>query len=304
MAGDVRALASLQRDAMLGEIPAPDIYYSALFAGPSFFADPRTHAASQGLVAGQVSWMRAISDTTDLRQAVAEARGSGATGIKLYAALSAELTRRITAEAHAQGMPVWAHAALRPAMPIDVVNAGVNAVSHASLVALAMDATRRAANLRATATQPLDLNDAGLDTTLQAMVVHHTVFEPTLFIFGGNAGQLRLAGEITRKAHQQGVTIIAGTDSVAGADGDSLALPNLHVEMELLVRLGGLTPAEALQSATRNAAMLLGIQASRGTIEVGKFADLVVLTADPLADIRNTRSIRMVIKRGRVYRRM
>ena len=48
MAGDVRALASLQRDALLGEIPSPDIYYAALFAGPLFFADPRTHDASRG----------------------------------------------------------------------------------------------------------------------------------------------------------------------------------------------------------------------------------------------------------------
>ena len=74
MAGDVRALASLQRDALLGEIASPDLYYAALFAGPSFFDDPRTHDASRGLVPGQVPWMRAVTDTTDLRQAVAEAR--------------------------------------------------------------------------------------------------------------------------------------------------------------------------------------------------------------------------------------
>ena len=45
--------------------------------GPSFFDDPRTHDATRGVVAGQVPWMRAITDTTDLRQAVAEARGTG-----------------------------------------------------------------------------------------------------------------------------------------------------------------------------------------------------------------------------------
>ena len=98
MAGDVRALASLQRDARLGEIASPDIYYAALFAGPAFFADPRTHDASRGLVPGQAPWMRAITDTTDIHQAVAEARGSGATAIKLYAELSGALARRITAE--------------------------------------------------------------------------------------------------------------------------------------------------------------------------------------------------------------
>ena len=85
------------------------------------------------------------------------------------------------------------------------------------------------------------------------------------------------------------------------ADTDSLTLPSLHAELELLVQLGGLTPAEALASGTRQAAAVLGAQESRGTIEVGKLADLVVLSEDPLADIRNTRTIQLVVKRGRAY---
>jgi imidazolonepropionase-like amidohydrolase len=302
MAGDVRALASLQRDALLGEIPSPDMYYAALFAGPDFFADPRTHDASRGLTAGQVPWMRAITDTTDIHQAVTEARGTGATAIKLYAALSGELARRITTEAHAQGLLVWAHAALRPARPIEVVEAGVDAISHASLVALAMDSARRETALHAPANQPLDLEDAGLDTLFATMLRRHTIFEPTLLVFADRPPVLRLAGAIAKAAHRRGVAIIAGTDTLGAADSDSLTLPNLHRELELLVTLAGLSPAEALESATRDAAVVLGAQRLRGTIEVGKLADLVVLRSDPLRDIRNTRSIQLVMKRGRVYR--
>jgi imidazolonepropionase-like amidohydrolase len=301
MAGDVRALASLQRDALLGEIAGPDIYYAALFAGPEFFADPRTHDASRGLTAGQVPWMRAITDTTDLHQAVAEARGSGATAIKLYAALSGELARRITTEAHAQGLLVWAHAALRPARPIDVAEAGVDAVSHASLVSLAMDSARRDAALHAPASQPLDLEDAGLDTLFATMVRRHVIFEPTLLVFADRAPVLRLAGAVARMAHLRGVTLIAGTDTLGAVGSDSASLPNLHRELELLVTLAGLSPAEALESATRDAAATLGAQRARGTIEVGKLADLVVLRSDPLRDIRNTRAIQLVLKRGRAY---
>jgi imidazolonepropionase-like amidohydrolase len=301
MAGDVRALASLQRDALLGEITSPDIYYAALFAGPAFFADPRTHDASRGLVAGQVPWMRAITDTTDLHQAVAEARGSGATAIKLYAALSGELARRITTEAHAQGLLVWAHAALRPARPIEVVEAGVDAVSHASLVALAMDSARRETALHAPASQPLDLDDAGLDTLFATMVRRHVIFEPTLLVFADRPPVLRLAGAVAKAAHGRGVTMIAGTDTLGAVGSDSVTLPNLHRELELLVTLAGLSPAEALESATRDAALALGAQRIRGTIEVGKLADLVVLRSDPLRDIRNTRAIQLVLKRGRVY---
>jgi len=303
MAGDVRALASLQRDALLGEIPSPDIYYAALFAGAAFFDDPRTHDAARGLVPGQVPWMRAITDTTDIHQVVAEARGTGATAIKLYAALGGELTRRITTEAHAQGLLVWAHAALRPPRPIDVVEAGVDAVSHASLVALAMDSARRETALHAPASQSLDLADAGLDTLFAAMVRRHTVFEPTLLVFADRPPLLRLAGAIAKAAHRRGVTIIAGTDTLAEVRPDSIAFPNLHRELELLVTLAGVSPAEALESATRDAAAVLGAERVRGTIEVGKLADLVVLRSDPLRDIRNTRGIQLVMKRGRVYRR-
>lgn len=303
MAGDVRVLASLQRDALLAEIPSPDIYFAALFAGPGFFADPRTHDASRGLIAGQIPWMRAITDTTDIPQVVAEARGAGATAIKLYAALSGDLARKITVEARAQGLGVWAHAALRPATPIEVVTAGVAAVSHASLIARAMDSTRLALALRAPSGETLNLEDPGLDSLFRTMHRLHTAFEPTLLIFADNPAQLRLAGGITRRAHRAGVTIVAGTDTLAEADSDSLTLPNLHRELELLVHLGGLTPADALESATRYAAAVLGVQATRGTIEVGKLADLVVLSADPLADIQNTRTVQFVIKRGRVYQR-
>jgi imidazolonepropionase-like amidohydrolase len=99
------------------------------------------------------------------------------------------------------------------------------------------------------------------------------------------------------------VTIIAGTDTLAEVRPDSVAFPNLHRELELLVTLAGLSPAEALESATRDAAAVLGAERVRGTIEAGKLADLVVLRSDPLRDIRNTRGIQLVMKRGRVYPR-
>jgi imidazolonepropionase-like amidohydrolase len=284
MAGDVRSLAALQRDAELGEIAGPDIYYVALFAGPAFFADPRTHDASRGLVAGRVPWMRAVTDTTDIRQAVAEARGTGATAIKLYAALNGELARKVTSEAHRQSLAVWSHAALRPATPIEVIHAGVDAVSHAVLL------TR-------------DTLDPGLDSLFLLMKRQRIALEPTLLVFADNPARLSVAGAITRRAHRAGVTILAGTDTLAGVDADTLALPNLHRELDLLVRVGGLSPAEALTSATRNNAAVLKAADSRGTIEVGKLADLVVLSADPLADIRNTGTVELVVKRGRVYRR-
>jgi imidazolonepropionase-like amidohydrolase len=65
----------------------------------------------------------------------------------------------------------------------------------------------------------------------------------------------------------------------------------------------GLTPMEALQSATRNPARYFHKLGEMGTIEVKKAADLVLLNADPLADIRNTQKIDAVVLRGHYYSR-
>ena len=90
-----------------------------------------------------------------------------------------------------------------------------------------------------------------------------------------------------------GGRIAAGTDA-----SNQLLVPGYseHREMELLVR-AGLTPREAVRAATRNGAVLLGVD-SLGLLAPGKVADLVVLTKDPLADIRNTRAIQSVMTHG------
>jgi len=92
-----------------------------------------------------------------------------------------------------------------------------------------------------------------------------------------------------------GGKIIAGTDSPINPYG--LAL---HVEIESYVR-AGLTPFQALQTATVNAAKALGLGGELGTVEVGKIADLTFLGGDPLIDIKNTRDVKRVMKGGRVY---
>jgi imidazolonepropionase-like amidohydrolase len=102
--------------------------------------------------------------------------------------------------------------------------------------------------------------------------------------------------EIVGAMRRAGVEILAGTDL-----GNPYVLPgfSLHDELALLVK-AGLTPMEALQAATRNPARYLGRLDSTGTVEKGKLADLVLLDADPLADIANTQKIDSVILNGRL----
>jgi imidazolonepropionase-like amidohydrolase len=76
---------------------------------------------------------------------------------------------------------------------------------------------------------------------------------------------------------------------------------SFHRELELLVQ-AGIPAADVLRIASRNGAESLGVLDETGTIEIGKAADLVILDADPLADIANTRAIRLVVMRGRILR--
>src|SRR6478752_9251180 len=135
MADDLRQVGDLARACLVGEIPGPDIHYAALMAGPGFFDDPRTWQVSQGETPGRVPWMQAITDETDLVIATALARGTHASALKIYADLSPELVAAITAEAHRQGVPAWAHASVFPALPLDVVRSGVDVVSHVTMLA-------------------------------------------------------------------------------------------------------------------------------------------------------------------------
>lgn len=111
--------------------------------------------------------------------------------------------------------------------------------------------------------------------------------------------RLEKEAELVGKMHRAGVGILAGTDL-----GNPYILPgfSLHDELAMLVE-AGLTPMDALRAATINAARFLGMSDALGTIEKGKLADLVLLEANPLADIRNTQKIRAVVTDGHLLDR-
>jgi imidazolonepropionase-like amidohydrolase len=113
--------------------------------------------------------------------------------------------------------------------------------------------------------------------------------------------QFQHALESVRLMHKAGVSIMAGTDT--GASNQNM-FPgfSLHDELGFLVK-GGLTPLEALQCATLNAAKWLNRMDTLGTVEPGKLADLVLLDADPLTDIHNTTKISEVFLGGKEFDR-
>lgn len=105
--------------------------------------------------------------------------------------------------------------------------------------------------------------------------------------------------ENLRRVHAAGIPVAMGTDA-----GNPLTLhgPSVYIEMEAMQE-AGLSPAEVLVAATRNGARAMGRDTDFGTIEPGKAADLVVLDADPLADIVNIRRVALVARRGELWTR-
>jgi hypothetical protein len=118
--------------------------------------------------------------------------------------------------------------------------------------------------------------------------------------YAGFRGYLERQSADLIAMHRAGIPVLPGSD-LAGVG----LFPgwSLHRELELFVDWMGMTPIEAIESATRRSAELLGAADSLGTIEAGKAADVVLLEADPTADIRNLRRIRSVVLRGEMHDR-
>lgn len=317
MADDLRSVGELSRAALVGDIPAPDIYYAALMAGPSFFADPRVVAVSRGFTPGTAPWMQAIDKKTDLRTAVTLARGTSANAIKIYANLPAERVAAITAEAHRQKLMIWAHSAVFPARPAEVTAAGVDSVSHVCYLGYEAQPQMLAAYEDRTPVKDELLAPSGDDPVVarlfDAMRKKGTILDATGSLFvkfeaerkaDPKAKPLRCSGartiRLTQQAWRAGLPISTGTDFTNKADD---VWPEVHAELRYLARDVGMSPLAVIHSATLIGARAAGQGKDMGSIEAGKLANFVVLTADPLADIDNIERIEMTVKRGREYRR-
>ena len=315
MAGDAIALAELAKVAADANVQSPRVYFSALMAGPShLLSDRRVDQISHGRARGEAPWARAITPETDIPKVVSEAKATGATGIKIYTDLTPEIVAKLTAEAHRQGLKVWSHAAIYPGRPGDAVRAGVDVISHSNLVIA--EAMNHVPKQYAGSYQLLDYS-IGFESKpfrdlLALMLEKGTFLDPSMLvtsrlektagdIFKNPQQMAEWSNMFTMLAHIRKVPIVAGTD--VQETPSTRDFPNIHTEMELLVTKAGLTPLEAITAATRNGAQVLGISASYGTIAPGKIADLVILSADPAADIRNTTRIEYVIKGGKVHKR-
>lgn len=316
MADDLRSVAELARASLVGEVTGPDLYFAALVAGPSFFEDPRTKAIAAGAVPGEAPWMQKIDEGTNIPLAVAVARGTFATGLKIYANLPAPLIRALTEEAHRQGLKVWAHGMVFPTPPAEVIAAGPDVVSHTCYLAYQVSDKRPQSYqdrfpvdyskfevgdnpVMAGLFREMRAKGIILDATLRVYeeMDHRAAENPDATPYHCTAA---LGAKLTNQAYREGVTISAGTDGFAPRDD---AYSALHAELELLVERAGMPPAQVIRSATLVGAMTIGKQDEMGTVEPGKLANLVLVEKNPLEDMGNLRSVVFTVKRGRRFDR-
>ena len=148
------------------------------------------------------------------------------------------------------------------------------------------------------------------DETVALMKARHIAMVPTLYIpmhylthrdkFKFTEEQLKSLSDLQVQAEKNmkvalagGVWIVMGSDAVAGMHGENAK------ELERMV-IAGMTPAQALRSCTTDAALLLGWESKVGSIEPGKFADIVAVSGDPLKDITELQRVKFVMKGGQV----
>jgi imidazolonepropionase-like amidohydrolase len=327
--------------ARVGALTAtPRVYAMQLVAGRRFFFNGfRGTRTSRGTIYRQppVMAMQALGWTpmlytpnNDPDSLVEAARQTGAMGLKLYAQLDRVSVKRLTEAAHRAGMPVWGHAWVQPASVMDQVLAGQDGMVHAAGLAGELfspeerDTLVNEGNLQMATADVATVgsaHDPRILEALDSMARLGITFEPTLdatrqsvayfnakrrHIPSEQEEYVRAASgfgiEVTREAVRRGVRISAGSDHVAY--GPAIERASLFGELRMLVDSVDLTPHAALLAATRDAARALGGEPARrlGTIEAGRYADLVMLSKNPLEDIDNLDSVEWIMKGGRIWR--
>jgi len=256
--------------------------------GDENFLAPQYHAMEEGVADGVAGVMAKVRENIKFRADVIKFMATGGVLSEgdnpANAQYSLEEMQAIVATAHGLGRKVAAHA--HGALGIKyAVMAGVDSIEHGSFID---------------------------DEDIRLMKEHGTYLVPTLYLsdwFLENYKALGLSEGIIAKARvvmpaarenvahafHEGVKVAFGTDAAVYPHG-----LNAH-EFAVMVKLG-LTPLQAIQSATVNAADLLGWQDRVGTLEAGKFADLVAVDGDPLADVSVLENVKVVIKGGEIVK--
>jgi imidazolonepropionase-like amidohydrolase len=327
MGGDLQQIKQLREQVATGQLLGPRIKMAGTFLESERWLKWATDLAKKD---GHVELLETLSKRIGVanpehaKEVIKTLAESGVDLIKVRNSHSPETFLAILSEAKKYGLPVAAHA---PRMNlISVSESGLKSVEHVDTVAVArgdldlkelakafaQNGTWYSPTLvvgikwRLTPKETLSkiLNDVEGKIEKRNLYVTPATLQKWKRDFESQknegtfdwAAQTRKGIDEFRTMYKEGVGILAATDFGAVL---TYAGFSLHDELEALVTEGGLTPFEALQAATRNPPYFFNMQDEIGTIEAGKIADLVLLTANPLENITNTKKISGVILNGK-----
>jgi imidazolonepropionase-like amidohydrolase len=322
---ETEAAVALRDAIAAGKVAGPTVFTAGrMINAASFDAEPFAPVTTADDVRREIRWQAAL----------------GVDAIKVYSAMPPALVRAAIAEAHAHKLLVIGH--LQATTWSEAAALGIDSVEHAAPWSDAyVPSPPREPGLMARVgwLEAVDLDGAEIRAMVDALAAHDVTVDPTLIamwtkFFGDVAAHgpdlprapaIHRAGwaagsftatwkeadyrraqavwpkllALTERLWKRGVRITVGTDTPTPwiVPGTSV-----HDEMALL-HDAGLPPLEVLRAATANAARALGKSDTLGTLAKGKRADLVVLSRDPIADIKNTRAIERVYHRGRLVPR-
>ena len=256
----------------------------------------------------------ALGGTAQVELEMAQARDLGYDLVKTYVRLADPVQKRVVEDAHALGLPVTSHE-LYPAVAF-----GADGVEHVRGTSRRGYSTK-VSELSRSYGDVVDLLAASGMTITPTIGIYGaygllTAEDPSLFddprvetFFPWAPVAARAPADLTvarrlvedmaslpRRVLAAGGRVVVGTDAPINPPGLSL-----QAEMEALVRYGGMRAVDVLRATTSVSAEALGYPELLGTVEAGALADLVVVGADPLSDIRAVRDVRIVVRAGRVY---
>ena len=300
--GPTNETVHLREEVLSGNLSGPEIFTAGSLLNTPEFPIPFVE--------------RQVTTEEEVREEVRRQAAAGVDYIKLYVGLKPDLVKAAIEEAHSQGIKVIGHLYLTSWT--DAANLGIDFLTHGVPVSpfLLPEDEQRIFNL--TGGGPfdhslwldlVDLNGTEIRNMIDSLVQNHIPVDPTLSIYEAifkhgiqdpqNEQRWNKVLQLTKMMHDKGIKILSGTDI---PNFDLVAGKSLHHELELLVE-AGINTSDVIKIATKNGAEALDLINQTGTIEPGKEADILILSANPVTDIENTKQIDAVISNGRIIER-